>query len=270
MNLIFITYMRFSYDTYKYIVPDCNHHGGWNSGQFTCGAVCWGSEVKLRLRSSFRFQTQRRLWVWLHLLSQVQEQVNTKHTRAGHSYLRRWAKVRSRAFQSLQKSVKFCVITCSTICPAKVVSLSISKMWALLVLDGYQNLGCSFLCVKRKKDVPVLFPSYFEGTRPNKSQWMRSQRGHLIDIVMYQYWFSRQNSQKKTKGFQKPNIQWNQSYSPPIKDTVLEKRFFSRWFTLFPLCFMRSLNRMVAIDAYLSYKSEASQELQLWQIKLAC
>ena len=188
MNLIFITYMRFSYDTYTTAtitggeipgnsrVARCAEAVKWSSG--------WDHLSDFNLNVDFEFGS-------------ISSPKSRNRWTLGNSYLRRWAKVRSRAFQSLQKSVKFCVITCSTICPAKVVSLSISKMWALLVLDGYQNLGCSFLCVKRKKDDPVLFPSYFEGTRPNKSQWMRSQRGQLIDIVMHQYWFSPKNSKKK-------------------------------------------------------------------------
>ena len=153
--------------------------------------------AQLRLRSSFRFQPQRRLWVWLHLLSQVQEQVNREHTRAiliwgGEP---KWEAAPSNRFKNLSSFASL---------PPKVVSLSISVMWAVLVLDGYQKiLAVLFLCVKKKKDAPVLFPSYFEGTRPNRSQWMRSQRGQLIDIVMHKCWFIPQNSQKENKGISK-------------------------------------------------------------------
>ena len=161
--------------------------------------VCWGSEVLSSGRDhllDFNINVDFEFGCISSPKSRNRWTVNTP----GRAILiwggePKWEAAPSNRFKNLSSFASL---------PPKVVSLSISVMWAVLVLDGYQKiLAVLFLCVKKKKDAPVLFPSYFEGTRPNKSQWMRSQRGQLIDIVMHKCWFIPQNSQKENKGISK-------------------------------------------------------------------
>ena len=106
------TDMWFSYDMDKYIVSDCNHHGGENPSNSR--EPRRAEAVKCSARAEIIFQISNSTST-LSLAPSPLPSPGTgeQWTHQGHSYLRRWAKVRSRAFQSLQKSVKFCVITCS-------------------------------------------------------------------------------------------------------------------------------------------------------------
>ena len=66
---------------------------------------------------------------------------------------------------------------------------------------------------------------------------MRSPRGQLVDIVMHQYWFSPQNSQKEKKRISKAKYTMKTELvnkSTPIKDTVLKKPFFLSGSSYFP------------------------------------
>ena len=66
---------------------------------------------------------------------------------------------------------------------------------------------------------------------------MRSPRGQLVDIVMHQYWFSPQNSQKEKKRISKAKYTMKTELvnkSTPIKDTFLKKPFFLSGSSYFP------------------------------------
>ena len=167
MNLIFITYMRFSYDMYKYVVPDCNNHGGWNSGQFTCGAVCWGSEV---LSSGWDHLSDFNLNVDFEFGSISSPKSRNRWTlnTPGRAILiwggePKWEAAPSNRFKNLSS---FASLPVQLSVQQKYIAYRGCELcWYWIAIEILAVL----FCVWRRRKMSQLFPSYFEGTRPNQS-----------------------------------------------------------------------------------------------------